>query len=240
MNKVILITGASSGIGEGIARELGARGAKVLMGARRTDRLDAIASDLRASGAEVATAFLDVTDLGSMQDFARTALNLWGRIDVLVNNAGVMPLSPMSALKVEEWERMVDVNIKGVLWGIGAVLAVMERQGEGQIINIGSIGALQAVPTAAVYCGTKFAVRAISDGLRQESRAIRVSCVNPGVVESELALSITHKETQALIGDYRALALHPADIARAVRQLIEAPASVDTTEITIRPTASPA
>jgi NADP-dependent 3-hydroxy acid dehydrogenase YdfG len=238
MNKVILITGASSGIGEGIARELGACGAKVLMGARRTDRLDAIASDLRASGAEIATAFLDVTDLGSMQDFARTALNLWGRIDVLVNNAGVMPLSPMSALKVEEWERMVDVNIKGVLWGIGAVLPVMERQGEGQIINIGSIGALQAVPTAAVYCGTKFAVRAISDGLRQESRAIRVTCVNPGVVESELALSITHEDTQALIGDYRAVALQPADIARAVRQLIEAPASVDTTEITIRPTAS--
>ncbi len=238
MNKVILITGASSGIGEGIARELGACGAKVLMGARRTDRLDAIASDLRASGAEIATAFLDVTNFGSMQDFARTALNLWGRIDVLVNNAGVMPLSPMSALKVEEWERMVDVNIKGVLWGIGAVLPVMERQGEGQIINIGSIGALQAVPTAAVYCGTKFAVRAISDGLRQESRAIRVTCVNPGVVESELALSITHEDTQALIGDYRAVALQPADIARAVRQLIEAPASVDTTEITIRPTAS--
>jgi NADP-dependent 3-hydroxy acid dehydrogenase YdfG len=238
MNKVILVTGASSGIGEGIARELGARGAKVLMGARRTDRLDAIASDLRAEGAEVATAHLDVTDLGSMQDFARTALNLWGRIDVLVNNAGIMPLSPLSALKVQEWGRMVDVNIKGVLWGIGAVLPVMERQGEGQIINIGSIGALQVVPTAAVYCATKFAVRAISDGLRQESSAIRVTCVNPGVVESELASSITHPETQALIGAYRAVALRPADIARAVRQLIEAPASVDTTEITIRPTAS--
>jgi NADP-dependent 3-hydroxy acid dehydrogenase YdfG len=208
------------------------------MGARRTDRLEAIAGDLRAQGAEVATAHLDVTDLGQMQDFARTALNLWGRIDVLVNNAGIMPLSPLSALQVEEWERMVDVNIKGVLWGIAAVLPVMERQGEGQIINIGSIGALQVVPTAAVYCATKFAVRAISDGLRQESRAIRVTCVNPGVVESELASSITHAETQALIGAYRAVALQPADIARAVRQLIEAPASVDTTEITIRPTAS--
>lgn len=238
MDKVILITGASSGIGEGIARELAARGAKVLMGARRTERLDAIAEDLRGIGAEVATWSLDVTDLGSMQEFAQTAISLWGRIDVLVNNAGVMPLSPMSALKFDEWERMVDVNIKGVLWGIGAVLPVMERQGEGQIINIGSIGALQAVPTAAVYCGTKFAVRAISDALRQESSAIRVTCVNPGVVESELASTITHEETRKMMGDYRAVALQPADIARAVRQLIDAPATVDTTEITLRPTAS--
>ncbi|MGX0975816.1 NADP-dependent 3-hydroxy acid dehydrogenase YdfG [Roseovarius sp. MBR-51] len=238
MDKVILITGASSGIGEGIARELAARGAKVLIGARRTDRLDAIAEELRGHGAEVATWSLDVTDIGSMQEFAQTALNLWGRIDVLVNNAGVMPLSPMSSLKFDEWARMVDVNIKGVLWGIGAVLPIMERQGEGQIINIGSIGALQAVPTAAVYCGTKFAVRAISDGLRQESTSIRVTCVNPGVVESELASTITHEETQALMGDYRAIALKPADIARAVSQLIDAPATVDTTEITIRPTAS--
>ena len=238
MNKVILITGASSGIGEGIARELAIAGAKVLMGARRTDRLNAIAQDLRNHGADVATQSLNVTDLGSLQEFARTALNLWGRIDVLVNNAGVMPLSPMTALKFDEWERMVDVNIKGVLWGIGAVLPVMQQQGTGQIINIGSIGALQAVPTAAVYCGTKFAVRAISDALRQESSAIRVTCVNPGVVESELASTITHQETQALIDNYRAIALKPADIARAVRQLIDAPASIDTSEITIRPTAS--
>lgn len=238
MDKVILITGASSGIGEGIARELAAGGATVLMGARRTDRLDRIAGEIRAAGGVAATRALDVTDIGSMQTFAQTALDLWGRIDVLVNNAGIMPLSPMSALKFDEWARMVDVNIKGVLWGIGAVLPVMERQGEGQIINIGSIGALQAVPTAAVYCGTKFAVRAISDGLRQESNAIRVTCVNPGVVESELAATITHAETQALMDNYRAIALKPGDIARAVRQLIEAPASVDTTEITIRPTAS--
>jgi NADP-dependent 3-hydroxy acid dehydrogenase YdfG len=238
MNKVILITGASSGIGEAIARELAARGARVLMGARRTERLNAIADALRGTGADVATAPLDVTDPAAVQRFAQTALDRWGRIDVLVNNAGIMPLSPMSALKTGEWDRMVDVNIKGVLWGIAAVLPVMERQGEGQIINIGSIGALQAVPTAAVYCGTKFAVRAISDGLRQESRAIRVTCVNPGVVESDLASTITHKETRALMADYRAIALQPGDIARAVHQLIDAPASVDTSEITIRPTAS--
>jgi NADP-dependent 3-hydroxy acid dehydrogenase YdfG len=157
---------------------------------------------------------------------------------VLVNNAGVMPLSPLAATKLDEWERMVDVNIKGVLWGIGAVLPVMEAQGAGQIINIASIGALSVVPTAAVYCATKFAVRAISDGLRQESPRIRVTCVNPGVVESELASTITHEETRSAIAAYRAVALRPGDIARAVRQVIEAPDSVDTSEITLRPTAS--
>lgn len=238
MDKVILITGASSGIGAGIARELATSGAKLLLGARRTDRLTTLAEDLRSEGAVVETAALDVVDRAGVMAFAQQALDLWGRIDVLVNNAGVMPLSPMAAGKHDEWERMVDVNIKGVLWGIGAVLPVMEAQGHGQIINIGSVGALQSVPTAAVYCGTKFAVRAISDGLRQESKTVRVTCVNPGVVESELASSITHAETMSFIDDYRAIALQPADIARAVRQLIDAPASVDTSEITIRPTAS--
>lgn len=236
--KVILITGASSGIGEGIARELAAAGARVLLGARRTDKLERVADDIRMAGGVAEIKALDVSDRAAMAEFAKTALELWGRVDVLVNNAGIMPLSPLSAGKQNEWERMVDVNIKGVLWGIGAVLPIMERQEGGQIINIGSIGALQAVPTAAVYCATKFAVRAISDGLRQETTNIRVTCVNPGVVESDLASTITHDETAALMDSYRAIALQPADIARAVRQVIEAPASIDTTEITIRPTAS--
>ena len=238
MHKTILITGASGGIGEGIVRELAAHGAYVLLGARRQERIETIAADIRQAGGTAEARVLDVTDRSSMADFAQAALDLWGRIDVLVNNAGVMPLSPLSAGKQDEWERMVDVNIKGVLWGIGAVLPAMERQGSGQIINVGSIGALQVVPTAAVYCATKFAVRAISDGLRQESTKIRVTCVNPGVVESDLASTITHEETLSVMNQYRAIALQPADIARAVRQVIEAPGSVDTTEITIRPTAS--
>lgn len=238
MDKTILITGASGGIGEGIARELAAHGAKVLLGARRQDRIEAISAEIREAGGMAETRVLDVTDRASMADFVQAALDLWGRIDVLVNNAGVMPLSPLSAGKQDEWERMVDVNIKGVLWGIGAVLPIMERHGSGQIINVGSIGALQVVPTAAVYCATKFAVRAISDGLRQESTKIRVTCVNPGVVESDLASTITHEETMSAMGRYRAIALQPADIARAVHQVIEAPDSVDTTEITIRPTAA--
>lgn len=236
MDKVILITGASSGIGEGLARALAGAGAKVLLGARRTDRLEALADELRARDVVVKTAALDVTDRADMQAFAQRALALWGRIDVLINNAGIMPLSPLAACKFEEWDRMIEVNMKGVLWGIGAVLPTMEAQGHGQIINMGSIGALQSVPTAAVYCATKFAVRAISDGLRQESSTIRVTCVNPGVVESELASTITHAETRAFMDTYRAIALKPADIARAVRHVIEAPDSVDTSEITIRPT----
>lgn len=238
MDKIVLITGASSGIGEGIARELGAAGANVLLGARRLDRIEAVAAEIRDAGGTAEAMALDVTNRQSMAAFAEAAMARWGRIDVLVNNAGVMPLSPLAAGKQDEWERMVDVNIKGVLWGIGAVLPVMEAQGSGQIVNIGSIGALQVVPTATVYCATKFAVRAISDGLRQESTTIRVTCVNPGVVESELASTITHAETMAVMDAYRAIALQPADIARAVRQVIEAPPGVDTTEITIRPTAS--
>lgn len=238
MDKVIVITGASSGIGEGMARELGNAGAKVLLGARRLERIEAIATEIRSAGGIALARELDVTSRLSMAGFVQAALDQWGRIDVLINNAGVMPLSPLAAGKQDEWERIIDVNIKGVLWGIGAVLPVMESQGSGQIINIGSIGALTVVPTAAVYCASKFAVRAISDGLRQESSTIRVTCVNPGVVESELASTITHTETKAAMDVYRSVALKPADIARAVRQIIDAPESVDTTEITIRPTAS--
>ena len=238
IGKIVLITGASSGIGEGIARELAAAGAYVLLGARRTDRLEQIAGEIREAGGIVEVRPLDVTNRQAMVEFAQRAMDLWGRIDVLINNAGVMPLSPLSAGKLDEWACMVDVNIMGVLWGIGAVLPVMESQREGQIINIGSIGALAVTPTAAVYCATKFAVRAISDGLRQETSNVRVTCVNPGVVESDLASTITHDETAVAINDYRAIALQPVDIARAIRQLIDAPASVDTTEITLRPTAS--
>lgn len=238
MDKVILITGASSGIGEGIARELGTTGAKILLGARRVERIEAIAAEICRAGGIAKARELDVTDRQSMADFVQAALDSWGRVDVLINNAGVMPLSPLAAGKQDEWELTIDVNIKGVLWGIGAVLPVMEAQGSGQIINLGSIGALSVVPTGAVYCASKFAVRAISDGLRQESSKIRVTCVNPGVVESELASTITHVETMKAMDAYRSVALQPADIARAVRHIIESPESVDTTEITIRPTAS--
>ncbi|WP_313572623.1 SDR family oxidoreductase [Pantoea piersonii] len=237
--KVILITGASSGIGAGIARELAASGAVLLLGARRVDRLLALAAELEQQGAEVAAAALDVTSRISVQQFAGVALQKWGRIDVMINNAGVMPLSPLASLKVDEWDQMIDVNIKGVLYGIAAVLPPMLAREAGHIINIASIGALSVSPTAAVYCATKFAVRAISDGLRQENTQLRVTCIHPGVVESELAATITDPAAAALMNDYRAIALQPAAIGRAVRFAIEQPDDVDVNEIVVRPTRSP-
>ncbi|MBZ6386233.1 MULTISPECIES: SDR family oxidoreductase [Pantoea] len=237
--KVILITGASSGIGAGIARELAASGAVLLLGARRVDRLLALAAELEQQGAEVAVAALDVTSRISVQQFAGVALQKWGRIDVMINNAGVMPLSPLASLKVDEWDQMIDVNIKGVLYGIAAVLPPMLAREAGHIINIASIGALSVSPTAAVYCATKFAVRAISDGLRQENTQLRVTCIHPGVVESELAATITDPAAAALMNDYRAIALQPAAIGRAVRFAIEQPDDVDVNEIVVRPTRSP-
>ncbi|MBB3266462.1 NADP-dependent 3-hydroxy acid dehydrogenase YdfG [Azospirillum sp. OGB3] len=237
-DKTILITGASSGIGEGTARVLGAAGAKLVLGARRTGRLETLAADIRAGGGTAEVRALDVTSREDMADFAAFAQERFGRIDVLVNNAGVMPLSPMASLKVEEWDRMIDVNIRGVLYGIAAVLPVMNGQGFGQIINIASIGALAVSPTAAVYCATKYAVRAISDGLRQENERLRVTCVCPGVVESELAHTITDPEAEELMRSYRAVSIKPDAIGRAILHAIEQPDDVDTNEIVVRPTAS--
>ncbi|WP_174846933.1 SDR family oxidoreductase [Yersinia artesiana] len=234
--KVILITGASSGIGAGIARELAASGAILLLGARRVERLKTLATELRFRGAEVDIHELDVTCRESMQAFAQRALTTWGRIDVMINNAGVMPLSPMASLKVDEWERMVDVNIKGVLYGIASVLPFMLECKAGHIINIGSIGALNVSPTAAVYCATKYAVRAISDGLRQENNQLRVTCVHPGAVESELADTITDQTAAEAMKSFRAIALQPDAIARAVRYVIEQPEDVDVNEIVVRST----
>jgi NADP-dependent 3-hydroxy acid dehydrogenase YdfG len=238
IDKTVLVTGASSGIGAGIARELAACGARVMLGARRVERLDALAAELTVAGGTVRARALDVTDRASVASFADAARAAWGPVDVIVNNAGIMPLSPMASMKVEEWERMVDVNIKGVLYGVAAVLPEMTARGAGHIVNIASIGALQVVPTAAVYCATKYAVRAISDGLRQESQRIRVTCIHPGVVESELAGTITDPVAAAAMKTYRAIALKPDAIARAVRFAIQQPDDVDVSDIVVRPTAA--
>ncbi|AYP25138.1 SDR family oxidoreductase [Pantoea agglomerans] len=234
--KVILITGASSGIGAGIARELAKTDAILLLGARRESRLAALAEELQFNGAEVAIKALDVTRREEMTQFVEYALERWGRVDVMINNAGIMPLSPMASLRVEEWDQMIDVNIKGVLYGIASVLPTMLAHQRGHIINIASIGALAVSPTAAVYCATKFAVRAISDGLRQENSQLRVTCVHPGVVESELASTITDPAAAEAMQHYRAIALQPAAIGRAVRYAIEQPEEVDVNEIVVRPT----
>ncbi|MEL4013366.1 SDR family oxidoreductase [Dryocola clanedunensis] len=234
--KVILITGASSGIGAGIALELAKTDAILLLGARREERLAQLAEELRFYGAEVDSHMLDVTCRKSVQQFTDYALAKWGRVDVIINNAGIMPLSLMASLKVDEWEQMVDVNIKGVLYGIASVLPSMLERASGHIINIASVGALTVSPTAAVYCATKFAVRAISDGLRQENSQLRVTCVHPGVVESELANSITDPTAAEAMKSYRSIALQPDAIGRAVRYVIEQPDNVDVNEIVVRPT----
>ena len=235
---VILITGASSGIGEACARLLAQKGARVVLGARRSDRLQALAGEIREAGGNAEYQRLDVTSREDSQRFIDFSLERFGRIDVLINNAGVMPLSPLEALKVEEWDRMIDVNIRGVLHGIAAALPVMQAQRSGQFINVASIGAYSVVPTGAVYCATKYAVRAISEGLRQEVGGdIRVTLVSPGVVESELAESISDAPTRELIEAYRQVAITPDAIARAVLYAIEQPADVEVSELIVRPTA---
>lgn len=238
-DKVIAITGASSGIGEATARFLAAKGAHVVLGARRTDRLEVLAEAIAANGGSVRIRALDVVSLDDMKTFIGFAKAEFGRLDVMVNNAGVMPLSPLASLKTDEWNRMIDVNIRGVLHGIAAALPGMEAQGSGQIINLSSIGGHAVSPTAAVYCATKFAVRAISDGLRQETDKIRVTVVSPGVTESELAESISDEAGRNEMKAFRRIAI-PADaIARAIAYAIEQPDEVDVSEIIVRPTASP-
>ena len=236
-NKVVLITGASSGIGEATGRLLASEGAKVLLGARRTDRLERIVAEIRAAGGTAECRALDVISLADTRAFATFAEEKFGPTDVIVNNAGVMPLSPLHELKIEEWNRMIDVNIRGVLHGIAAVLPGMRTRKSGQIINVSSIGGHQVWPTCAVYSGTKFAVLAISEGLRLENTDVRVTVISPGVVESELADTITDPATRQAMVDYRKVALTPDAIGRAIAYAIGQPADVDVNEIIVRPTA---
>ncbi|GGE52259.1 oxidoreductase [Agaricicola taiwanensis] len=236
--KVIAITGASSGIGEATARVLAEAGGKIVIGARRTERLEKLADEIATRGGAVRLRRLDVTDRADVEAFAGFARAEFGRLDVIINNAGVMPLSPMAALKVDEWDRMVDVNIKGVLYGIAAALPLMKAQGSGHIVNVASIGAHQVSPTAAVYCATKFAVRAISDGLRQEEDRLRVTVISPGVTTSELAETITDESARDAMRTYRAIAISPEAVAHAILYALSQPEEVDVSEIIVRPTAS--
>ena len=237
-NKIILVTGASSGIGEATARLLAGQGATLVLGARRTEKLQLIADELLAKGAKVVFKALDVTQKDSVNAFVAYAQQTFGRVDVLINNAGVMPLSPMSALKVDEWDKMIDVNIRGVLHGIAAVLPIMEAQASGHLINVASIGAHMVMPTGAVYCATKYAVWAISDGLRQESKNLRVTTVCPGVVETELGTDITDPTAAGALKEFRKISLTPDAIARGILYALQQPEDVDVNEIIIRPTAS--
>ncbi len=234
--KVIAITGASSGIGEATALLLAERGAKIVVGARRTDRLEKLAETIAAKGGEARFRAVDVTSRDDTQAFVDFARAEFGRVDVLVNNAGVMPLSLMGDLHIEDWDRMIDVNIRGVLHGIAAVLPDMQKNG-GQIVNVASIGAHMVMPTAAVYCATKYAVWAISEGLRQENPNVRVTTISPGVVATELGHDIPDANTQGVLVELRKNALTPDAIARAIAYAVEQPDEVDVNEIIVRPIA---
>jgi len=236
--KVVAITGASSGIGEAAARLLAERGAKVVVGARRSERLEKLVAAIQAKKGESRFRSLDVTSREDMKAFMDFSKAEFGRVDVLVNNAGIMPLSPMTALKIDEWDRMIDVNIRGVLNGIAAVLPDMKARGSGHIVNVASIGAHVVVPTGAVYCATKFAVWALSEGLRQENPDIRVTTISPGVVATELGDDISDQSVKQLLGDLRKTALTPDAIARAIAYAVEQPDDVDVNEVIVRPTTS--
>ena len=238
LDKVVLVTGASSGIGEATARLLGAAGARVMLGARRTDRLERLVEEIAAAGGEAAFQRLDVTERADVEAFVAAASERFGRVDVLVNNAGIMPLSPLSALKTDEWDRMIDVNLRGVLNGVAAALPRFVAQGSGQFVNVASLGAHYVVPTGAVYCATKFAVWAVTDGIRREHDNIRATIISPGVVESELANTITHAATAEAMDAFRKAQLGADAIARAVLFAVAQPADVDVSEIIVRPTAS--
>jgi len=232
--KVVLITGASSGIGEATARMLAANGAKVVLGARRTDRLQKIVTEIRERGGIAEYRALDVANRDDVNAFVAFAVEKLGRVDVIFNNAGVMPVSPMNALKTDEWDRIIDVNIRGVLNGIAAVLPLMEAQGSGHIINTASTGAHAIGAQFGVYCASKYAVRAITEGLRQEMDTVRVTLISPGVTESELGSDITVDSTATAVKQLRSIALSPDAIARAVLYAISQPADVDVNEMIIR------
>jgi NADP-dependent 3-hydroxy acid dehydrogenase YdfG len=236
--KVVAITGASSGIGEAIARHLAQRGAKVVLGARRVKNLESIVSSIRAEGGRAEYFAIDVTNQQSLTDFIQFVRDKFSTLDVLVNNAGIMPLSRMNSYKVSEWNQMIDVNIKGVLYGIAAALPVFEEKDSGQFVNITSVAQRWVGPTSAVYSATKFAVGAISEGLRREvSSNIRVTIVAPGATESELADSISDPELkQAAIEQFRNDLLPAMAIAKAVAYAIEQPSDVDVNELVVRPT----
>ncbi len=239
-----IITGASSGIGQATAKELAARGYHVMLAARREERLVDLKKEIEAEGGSADYQVTDVTSLDEMKSLAQKALEKTGKIDILVNNAGLMPLSYMNKLKIDEWDKMVDVNIKGVLYGIAAVLPIMEEQKSGHILNVSSVAGHQVMKGSAVYSGTKYAVRAISDGLRQEidpSHEIRVTIVSPGAVATELTDTITDDD---VLDSFKSMSesmepLQAEDIANAIGYAVEQPTHVDVNEILIRPRQQP-
>jgi NADP-dependent 3-hydroxy acid dehydrogenase YdfG len=237
-NKVVIITGASSGIGEATAKELATKGAKLVLAARREDRLQRLQQEIQNNGGQAVYKVTDVSFNEQMEELADYALKEFGQIDVLVNNAGVMPLSKLSEYKINEWDKMIDVNIKGVLYGIAAVLPSMRNRKEGHIINISSIAGHLVFPASSVYSGTKYAVRAITEGLRREEfiNNIRTTIISPGAIATELLEAVSNLELKAALEEETKVAIEPATIARAIAFAIEQPSDVAINEMIIRPT----
>ena len=239
--KVVVITGASSGLGESTARHLAKLGATVVLGARRKDRLDAIVKDIQAAGGEALAVTVDVTKRAEVEGLVKKAIDTYGRIDVMVNNAGIMAIAPLAALKVEEWERMVEINIKGVLYGVAAALPHMQKQKSGHFINTASVFGIKVfAPGGTVYCATKEAIRTLTEGLRMEAHADKIRCtiISPGAVDSELKQDTSDPASSEAVKElYKAWAIPAGSVARAVAYASEQPPDVDINEIVIRPTA---
>lgn len=236
--KVVVITGASSGLGEATARHLSSLGAHLVLGARRQDRLEALAADIRGAGGKAEIVVTDVTRKQDVAALVQAALTNFGRLDVMINNAGLMAVAPLTELKVDEWDSMLDINVKGVLYGIAAALPVFQKQDSGHFINIASVAGLKVFGNATVYSATKFAVRAISEGLRAEvGGKIRSTVISPGAVESELKHGSSHAESASAVRDFYQMAIPSDAVARAIAYAIMQPADVDINEIVLRPTA---
>lgn len=237
--KVIVITGASSGLGEAAARYLSAQGAVVVLGARREQRIQALADELTTKGGKALAVKTDVAHRDQVEALVKAAIDAHGRVDVMINNAGIMPLAPLERLMVEDWNRQIDVNIKGVLYGIAAVLPHMQERKSGQIINVSSVAGHKVIPGGAVYCATKHAVRALSEGLRMEVKPynIRTTIVSPGAVDTELPASIKDAEVkEGMSAFYEEHAVPAESFGRAVAFAISQPEEVDINEILYRPT----
>jgi NADP-dependent 3-hydroxy acid dehydrogenase YdfG len=239
-DKVVVITGASSGIGASTAKLLARQGAKVVLGARRKNRIDAVVNEISTAGGKAIGFAVDVTKRAEVDALIKGAVDSFGRMDVIVNDAGVMPLAPIQALKVEEWDRQIDVNIKGVLYGVAAALPQMQKQKSGHIINLASVFGIKVfAPGGTVYCATKSAVRALTEGLRIElhSQNIRCTMISPGAVATELPDSSSEEATRKNLREFYKMAIPADSIASAIAYAIEQPAEVEVDEIVIRPTA---
>lgn len=237
--KVVVITGASSGIGEATARQLSAAGARVVLGARRLEKLNALAEEITAAGGKVEVAQTDVVNLQDVEALVKKAVDIFGRVDVLINNAGIMPNSRLDELQVDDWNRAIDINLKGTLYGIAAALPFMKAQKSGHVINVSSLSGHRVRPTTAVYSATKFAVRAISEGLRMEMTPynIRSTIISPGPVDTDLPSSVTNAAVAEQVRKIHEMAIPVETLADTILFAISQPEAVDINEIVVRPTA---